>query len=244
MALPSRLLGRSLTFPSSSRLLLSSPSFRSLSLLRRHTQPDSSPLTSRSTSFLPSSSLQQHQRRCIGTRKEPVQLSVPDMEAGFELSEEQKAVLKLVEGGESVFFTGSAGTGKSLLLKHIIKALRFPSSTSSASPLRVAVTASTGAAAVNIGGQTLHSWAGIGLGKQEPEEYWEKWSAYKKSIPMENWRTTDVLIIDEISMIDGPLFDKLEQLARLTRGSDRPFGGMQVRLEPLLRPKQETKRNS
>ncbi|ELU39250.1 PIF1 domain-containing protein [Rhizoctonia solani AG-1 IA] len=70
-----------------------------------------------------------------------------------ELSEEQRHILERVLRGESVFFTGSAGTGKSVLLRSIITALGGPSD-------KVAVTSSTGISAVHIGGQTLHSFAG------------------------------------------------------------------------------------
>ncbi|CAN9120449.1 unnamed protein product [Alternaria alternata] len=84
------------------------------------------------------------------------------------LSEEQQNVLNLVaEYKKSVFFTGSAGTGKSVLLREIIAALRRKYARE---PDRVAVTASTGLAACNIGGVTLHSFAGIGLGKEPVED--------------------------------------------------------------------------
>ncbi|RMZ70731.1 hypothetical protein GMOD_00000864 [Pyrenophora seminiperda CCB06] len=77
------------------------------------------------------------------------------------LSEEQQNVVNLVvDNKKSVFFTGSAGTGKSVLLREIIAALRRKYVRE---PDRVAVTASTGLAACNIGGVTLHSFSGIGL---------------------------------------------------------------------------------
>ena len=83
----------------------------------------------------------------------------------IQLSHEQKLVLTRVRKGESVFFTGSAGTGKSVLLREIIRVCRSGGLSSSA----VAVTASTGIASVNVGGGTLHSWAGIGLGKEDKD---------------------------------------------------------------------------
>ena len=89
------------------------------------------------------------------------------LEAGpvrdFQLSPDQLYVLSKVKNGESVFFTGSAGTGKSVLLREIIKACGGRPS------MKLAVTASTGIASVNIGGCTLHSWAGIGLGKEDKD---------------------------------------------------------------------------
>lgn len=88
------------------------------------------------------------------------------------LSDEQKAVLEaVVDGGKSIFFTGSAGTGKSVLMREIIKALR---NKYRREPDRVAVTASTGLAACNIEGVTLHSFAGIGLGKEAVPELVKK----------------------------------------------------------------------
>ena len=76
----------------------------------------------------------------------------------FDLSPDQKYVLDKVKAGQSVFFTGAAGTGKSVLLREIIRWCRAEGCK------ELAVTASTGIAGVNIGGSTLHSWAGIGLG--------------------------------------------------------------------------------
>lgn len=81
----------------------------------------------------------------------------------IQLSEDQLYVLAKVKQGESVFFTGSAGTGKSVLLREIIKYCGGKPS------MRLGVTASTGIASVNIGGCTLHSWAGIGLGKEDKD---------------------------------------------------------------------------
>ncbi|KAI1797549.1 PIF1-like helicase-domain-containing protein [Ganoderma leucocontextum] len=180
----------------------------------------------------------------------------------FELSPEQLYVLSKVQHGESVFFTGSAGTGKSVLLREIIKAKGGRPS------LRLGITASTGIASINIGGCTLHSWAGIGLGKEDKEAlvakiYGIAKKAYKedekrrkelfmkqkngvqltvdeiaflskdvdssrKSKILDRWRTVETLIIDEISMIDGKLFDKLEYIARKLRKNNFPFGGIQV----------------
>ncbi|KAB8234539.1 PIF1-like helicase-domain-containing protein [Aspergillus alliaceus] len=92
--------------------------------------------------------------------------------ASLFLSDEQRHVLNVVvEKGKSIFFTGSAGTGKSVLMREIIKKLRDKYKRE---PDRVAVTASTGLAACNIEGVTLHSFAGIGLGKEEVPELVKK----------------------------------------------------------------------
>lgn len=140
------------------------------------------------------------------------------------LSEEQKDILTaVVDQGKSIFFTGSAGTGKSVLMRSIISRLR---NKYIKEPDRVAVTASTGLAAVNIDGTTLHSFAGIGLGKEPATELIKK--IRKNAKTRTRWIRTRVLIIDEVSMIDGDLFDKLEQVARTIRNNGSPFGGIQL----------------
>ena len=140
------------------------------------------------------------------------------------LSDEQQSVLNLVaEQKKSVFFTGSAGTGKSVLLRETIKVLRAKYKKE---PDRVAVTASTGLAACNVGGVTLHSFAGIGLGKEAVPELVKKIKRNSKA--KMRWMRTKVLIVDEISMVDGDLFDKLEAIARAIRNNGRPFGGIQL----------------
>ena len=140
------------------------------------------------------------------------------------LSDEQKKVLTLVsDEKKSVFFTGSAGTGKSVLLREIIKVLREKYKRE---PDRVAVTASTGLAACNVGGVTLHSFGGIGLGKEAVPELVKKIKRNPKA--RNRWMRTKVLVVDEISMVDGELFDKLEGIARTIRNNGRPFGGIQL----------------
>lgn len=90
--------------------------------------------------------------------------SIPKVASIF-LSDEQRNVLEMiVKKGQSVFFTGSAGTGKSVLMREAIRQLRDKYKNE---PDRVAVTASTGLAACNISGVTLHSFAGVGLGKED-----------------------------------------------------------------------------
>ena len=140
------------------------------------------------------------------------------------LSDEQKKILTLVtEHRKSVFFTGSAGTGKSVLMREIIRTLRSKFKTQ---PDRIAITASTGLAACNVGGVTLHSFAGIGLGKDDVPELVKKIKRNQKA--KTRWMRTQILVVDEISMVDGDLFDKLEAVARNIRNNGRPFGGIQL----------------
>lgn len=142
----------------------------------------------------------------------------------ISLSDEQRHVLDLVvEQKQSVFFTGPAGTGKSVLMRAIINDLKKKYSSD---PERVAVTASTGLAACNIGGITLHSFSGIGLGKEEAPVLIKK---IRRNIKAKNrWLKTKILIIDEISMVDGALFDKLDKIGRTIRNNGRPWGGIQI----------------
>jgi len=95
----------------------------------------------------------------------------------------------------SYTFSGSAGTGKSFLLRYIVNTLP---------PDVTMVTASTGASACLIGGVTLHSFAGIGIGECTIERGIEMAS---KSSAAQVWRKCKILIIDEISMVDGEYFE-------------------------------------
>ena len=131
------------------------------------------------------------------------------------LTVEQQRVLRDVLGGKSIFFTGGAGTGKSFLLKEILR--RLPAASTFA-------TATTGVAACAIGGGTLHHWAGIG-GGERPVADLAAGALRKRG---NQWRAAKTLIIDEISMLDGALFDTLERVARIVRGSEKAFGGLQL----------------
>ena len=145
-------------------------------------------------------------------------------QSAISLSNEQEHVKKLVcEQGHSVFFTGPAGTGKSVLMRAIIQDLKKKYAKD---PERLAVTASTGLAACNIGGMTLHSFAGIGLGKDDAQTLVKKIRRNGKA--KNRWIRTRVLIVDEISMVDGDLFDKLSQVGRIIRNNGRPWGGIQL----------------
>lgn len=156
-----------------------------------------------------------------------------DTAASSVHDEDQQAAIDAALNGESFFLTGSAGTGKSYVLKQIIRKLREKR-------LTVAVTASTGCAAVAIQGCTIHSAAGVGLGLDSIESLKKK--ARMPHIQSKLMRP-DVLIIDEVSMLDAILFDKVEAMYTTGRthfsavavrkrrpldNEDRPFGGLQV----------------
>ncbi|XP_030555743.1 ATP-dependent DNA helicase PIF1 [Drosophila novamexicana] len=137
-------------------------------------------------------------------------------EDSLRLNEEQMEVLRACIAGKNVFFTGSAGTGKSFLLRKIISALP---------PEGTVATASTGVAACLIGGTTLHAFAGIGGGDATAQRCLELAS---RPVAAQTWRKCKRLIIDEISMVDGQYFEKIEAVARHIRRNERPFGGIQL----------------
>jgi ATP-dependent DNA helicase PIF1 len=142
------------------------------------------------------------------------------------LSPDQQVVYDaVVTRRQSVFLTGCAGTGKSFLLLHMIQALMNKNRTKT-TKLRVFVTATTGIAAIPLNGCTLHSFASIGFGAESKEELAKK--VKKSYMGKKRWEQCDVLIIDEVSMLDGALFDKLEHIAREVRGNNLPFGGIQL----------------
>jgi ATP-dependent DNA helicase PIF1 len=136
-------------------------------------------------------------------------------------TEEQHKAYKAIQEGKNIFLTGPAGTGKSYLLHHLV----------SETKKRVALTAMTGCAALLIStpthkAKTLHSWAGIGLGKESVIELCKK---IRTSYPVhKKWLCTDLLVIDEISMMTPELLEKLNSIAKILRKSEKPFGGIQV----------------
>ncbi len=131
---------------------------------------------------------------------------------------------RLVNAGENVCLTGPGGTGKSFRTRRMI----------AANPARFAVTASTGIAALNIGGLTLHRWSGMMLGPQNgetDEDYLAHLMADKRFSVRAGFnriRSVETLVIDEVSMMNGRTLDFLDFLARRMRGNDRPFGGIQM----------------
>ncbi|XP_067892471.1 ATP-dependent DNA helicase PIF1 [Heterodontus francisci] len=153
---------------------------------------------------------------CLVTALKPAKKPTLSMPVGRKLTKEQSHVLGMILKGKNIFFTGSAGTGKSFLLKRIVGALP---------PKSTYTTASTGVAACHIGGTTLHSFAGIGSGKAPLQQCVE---LAQRSGILRHWQSCKHLIIDEISMVEGEFFDKLEAVARIVRKCNEPFGGIQL----------------
>jgi ATP-dependent DNA helicase PIF1 len=137
------------------------------------------------------------------------------------MDEDQKKAIDLAISSKSLFLTGAGGTGKSYVVRKIIEELERNGKD-------VALTAMTGCATILLGknAKTLHSWAGIGLGKETVSALLAKIKKSSKS--KKNWLIIDTLIIDEVSMMSPDLLDKLDYIARNIRKSDTLFGGIQL----------------
>lgn len=121
--------------------------------------------------------------------------------------------------GANVFLTGAPGAGKTYILQKFI-------AQAEAAGKRIAVTASTGIAASHIGGTTIHSWSGLGILDVLSEHELDRLSNNERLV--KRYNATDILVIDEVSMLHGYRLDMINQLAKTLRFSDKPFGGMQV----------------
>lgn len=131
----------------------------------------------------------------------------------------QAEALSILKSGRNVFLTGEPGAGKSYTVNAYVSYLRSHG-------IDVAVTASTGIAATHIGGMTIHSWSGIGIANSLSEHDLREMAGRDKLA--KRIKATKVLIIDEISMLDGRMLTCVERVCRAVRGSMMPFGGIQV----------------
>jgi ATP-dependent DNA helicase PIF1 len=131
----------------------------------------------------------------------------------------QKQALAIMMGGSNVFLTGAPGAGKTYVLNQFVKRAERAGK-------KVAVTASTGIAASHIGGTTIHSWSGLGILDRLSEDDLRRLGGSERLA--KRYNGTDILVIDEVSMLHGQRLDMVNQMAKLLRGSEAPFGGMQV----------------
>ncbi|KAK7200687.1 PIF1 helicase-like protein [Novymonas esmeraldas] len=131
-----------------------------------------------------------------------------DAELAIELNEEQKRVIDIALRGHHMYVGGSAGTGKTVLLRALARRLQ-------GHRLRVAMTATTGVAGCHIGGSTFHH----ALGVTSRGEF------MRRSAILDY----DVIIIDEVSMFPQSLFEEFDRVLREEAGTpDLPFGGVQI----------------
>ena len=139
----------------------------------------------------------------------------------MELSIEQECALQQYENGDNLFVTGEGGTGKTTLIQYLIKnAYRRKK--------KLQICAMTGCAALllNCGAKTIHSWSGIRLAKGEMENVVHSVLYNKRSA--QNWKSIDILVIDEVSMMSKRIFDILNEIGKRVRRNSKPFGGIQV----------------
>jgi len=134
-----------------------------------------------------------------------------------ELSPEQSHALELLRSGENVFLTGGAGSGKSYLIRHFMQEL---------DPKQTPILASTGAAAVLLGGRTFHSFFGLGIMEGGVDATYERGA--KDHRLLNRLKKVEGVIIDEISMIPGSALKVAEALSQKARDSKLPWGGMRV----------------
>ena len=139
----------------------------------------------------------------------------------MEFSEEQQLAFNKYVEGKNIFITGPGGTGKSALIKHI-------QADAYTKGKYIQVCALTGCAAVLLEckAKTLHSWSGIGLGKGPIEQLIKKVNKNKHSKAL--WKETNILVVDEVSMMSLKLFETLDAIGKSVRKNSKPFGGLQL----------------
>lgn len=140
-------------------------------------------------------------------------VSLPDKQ--IEFTDEWKDALALLEAPVTrapfVFITGKAGTGKTTLLRYFAQH----------TPKNAVVLATTGIAAVNVRGQTVHSFFHL-----KPSNLLD--TDNLKKLPRRTVEAIDTLIIDEASMLRADLLDAMDYILRISTRSDIPFGGKQI----------------
>lgn len=136
-------------------------------------------------------------------------------------------IIDVIENGQNVILHGPGGCGKTHFLRVIASTFVDRNKT-------VACTATTGIAAINltipgkkISGSTLHSWAGVGLAVDTARKLAAKVEHDDRA--KKNWQSTDILIVDEVSMLAAEFIDKLDYIGRqVRREHEKPFGGLQI----------------
>ena len=131
----------------------------------------------------------------------------------------QKEALDVLKLGHNVYLTGSAGSGKTFLLNTYINFLKSKG-------VDVGITASTGIAATHMNGVTIHSWSGLGIRNTLTDR--DLLGLSKKRHLARRFEKTNVLILDEVSMLHSFRLDLIDRICKMFKQNLRPFGGMQM----------------
>ena len=140
------------------------------------------------------------------------------------LDDQQQRAVNLVLKGQNVFLTGGGGTGKSCVLEYIIDI--FKEKYKENLKTVVGITSTTGSSALLIGGTTIHSFSGLGVNREDEEQYIQKIA--KRRYIIKRFKNLKTLIIDEISMLTPRTFRMIYRLTQIVRKNNSPFGGIQV----------------
>ncbi len=131
----------------------------------------------------------------------------------------KKTCFSNLKTGTNVYLTGAAGAGKTYVLNQYITYLQKHN-------VGIGITASTGIAATHLGGMTIHAWSGIGI--KDVLTDWDIDTLTQRQPLVKRFERTNVLLIDEVSMLRPEILDMIDQVSRAMKRVDESFGGMQV----------------
>lgn len=131
----------------------------------------------------------------------------------------QAKALEFMLDGKNVFLTGPPGSGKSYVIEQFVSIAKARGKT-------VALTATTGIAASLFSGITIHSWSGLGVGGLDEKQL--LMDIMNNEMIVDRLKSADILIIDEISILDGASLEMINKILKMARSSKLAFGGIQV----------------
>jgi ATP-dependent DNA helicase PIF1 len=145
-----------------------------------------------------------------------------DIHTEYEtLSLEQKYAFVKFQNGGNLFITGPGGTGKTRFIQFLVSYMKL-----TVKPYQVCALTGCAAVLLNCNAKTIHSWSGIKLAKGAHEQIVNRVIRNKQL--GKTWRSIQVLIVDEVSMMSYKMFTLLDEIGRITRRSSLPFGGIQL----------------